>query len=70
VATVEGRLTEPLWRESAAVSLSPVGDAAALAANIRKLLRDHEARARLAESAKRLYQERFSLDHTVAQLLR
>jgi glycosyltransferase involved in cell wall biosynthesis len=70
VVTVEGRLTEPLWRESGAVSLASAGDAAAMAANIRQLLRDHDARTRLAESAARLYRERFSIDHTLAQLLR
>jgi glycosyltransferase involved in cell wall biosynthesis len=70
VATVEGRLTEPLWRASGAVVLSPAGDAAALAANIRKLLRDHESRAALGKAAAALYRERFSLDHTIAQLLR
>ena len=70
VVTVEGRLTEPLWRESGAVSLAPVGDAAAMADKIRKLLRDHDARARLGESAARLYRERFSLDRTISQLLR
>jgi glycosyltransferase involved in cell wall biosynthesis len=70
IVTVEGRLSEPLWRESAAVSLAAAGDAAAMAANIRNLLRDHDARARLAQSGAKLYRERFSLDHTIAQLLR
>jgi glycosyltransferase involved in cell wall biosynthesis len=70
VATVQGRLTEPLWRESRAVSLAPVGNAAALAANIRELLRDHEARGKLGNAARQLYQDRFSLEHTIAQLLR
>jgi glycosyltransferase involved in cell wall biosynthesis len=70
IATVEGRLTEPLWRESCAVALSPTGDPAALAANIQKLLRDHDARAALGRAAEKLYREHFSLDHTIRQLLR
>lgn len=70
VATVEGRLTEPLWRESGAVCLSPAGDGAALAANVRGLLRDHDARAALGQAGAKLYRDRFSLDHTIAQLLR
>ena len=70
VATVEGRLTEPLWRESGAAALSPAGDAGALAANIRMLLRDHDARARLGEAGRKLYRDRFSIDHTIARLLR
>jgi glycosyltransferase involved in cell wall biosynthesis len=69
VATVEGRLTEPLWRESGAVSLAPAGDSKALAANIRILLRDHDARLRLGQAGLKLYRERFSVDHTIAQLL-
>jgi glycosyltransferase involved in cell wall biosynthesis len=68
--TVDGRLTEPLWRESGAVSLAPVGDASALAANIRGLLSDRDARTRLGQAAWKLYNERFSLDHTIGQLLR
>jgi glycosyltransferase involved in cell wall biosynthesis len=70
VATVEGRLTEPLWRESGAICLSPAGDGAALAANVRRLLRDHDARAALGQAGGKLYRDRFSLDHTIAQLLR
>lgn len=70
VATVEGWATEPEWRTSGAVALSPVGDAPALARNIRALLRDHDARARLGQSAARLYEERFSVQRTIDQLLR
>ena len=70
IVTVKGRLTEPVWWESKAVSLASVGDAAAMAIHIRGLLRDHEARERLAAAASRLYAEKFSIEHTVAQLLR
>ena len=70
VVTVEGRLSESVWRESGAVSLAPVGDSAALANNIRGLLREHDARAALGKAGAKLYRERFSLDHTIAQLLR
>jgi glycosyltransferase involved in cell wall biosynthesis len=47
-----------------------VGDAPALAANIRALLRDHDARAKLGQAAAKLYQERFSVERTIDQLLR
>jgi glycosyltransferase involved in cell wall biosynthesis len=70
VVTVEGRHTEPLWRESGAVSLAPVGDAAAISANISTLLRDHEARKALGLAASKLYRDRFSIENTIAQLLR
>ena len=69
ILTVEGRLTEPLWRESRAVSLSPVDDAAALASNIRELLRNYDARKSLGEAGLKLYNERFRVDCTIAQLL-
>jgi glycosyltransferase involved in cell wall biosynthesis len=69
VVTVAGRLTEPLWRESGAVALSAAGDAAAMAENIQKLIRDHGERARLGEAGLKLYRERFSLEHTIAQLI-
>jgi glycosyltransferase involved in cell wall biosynthesis len=69
VATVEGRLTESVWRESGAVALSPVGDVAALAENIRNLLRDHSGRADLGRAAAQLYSKRFSLERTIARLL-
>lgn len=70
VATVEGRLSESIWRESGAVSLAPVGDASALTVNIRALLRDPDERVRLGRAGAELYRERFDLDRTIAQLLR
>ncbi len=68
VATVAARLSEPVWKQSEAVLLSPVGDAAALAANIRALLRNHDERMRLGQAAANFYRERFSLDHTIASV--
>jgi glycosyltransferase involved in cell wall biosynthesis len=69
VATVYGRFTEPVWRSSGAVALSPVGDAAALAGNIRTLLADAAARERMGAAGALLYKERFCLEHTIRQLL-
>jgi glycosyltransferase involved in cell wall biosynthesis len=69
VVTVEGRFTEPLWRESGALKLSPAGDAAGLTANISALLRDHDERSRMSRAAMELYQRHFSVDCTIARLL-
>jgi glycosyltransferase involved in cell wall biosynthesis len=70
VVTVEGELTEPFWRESNAVALCAVGDVPAMAAKIRALLRDHEERGRMGKAAVAFYRERFSIDRTIAKLLR
>lgn len=69
IATVEGRFTEPVWKESGALKLSPVGNAAGLAGNIAALLRDHAERQRLGLAAAEFYRDRFSLERTVSRLL-
>lgn len=69
VVTTEGRLTEPVWRESGAVRLVNARDAAALADAVLALARDEPARHRLGESGRALYQARFDVTHTVGALL-
>jgi glycosyltransferase involved in cell wall biosynthesis len=61
IVTIEGSLTEPLWREAEAVSLAPAGPVETLAAVCENLLADPGRRAELAARARSLYQERFSL---------
>lgn len=70
VVTTEGPSTEPVWRESGAVALAPPGDAEAAARLVDRLLADDAARARLGAAAKRLYDERLHLRHTIAALTR
>ncbi len=70
VVTTEGSSTEPVWRESGAVAMAPSGDAEAAAGLVDRLLADDGARARLGAAAKRLYDERFHLRHTIAALTR
>jgi glycosyltransferase involved in cell wall biosynthesis len=69
VATTEGALSEPLWRESRAVFLSPAGDAGAFVANVRQALADPVERARRGAAGRALYEAQFSLDRAVLRLV-
>lgn len=66
--TTDGALTETLWRESAAVTLCPPGDARALASSAAMLAADPTRRARLGRDASSLYDARFDIRHTIAAL--
>jgi glycosyltransferase involved in cell wall biosynthesis len=68
VATTEGKLSEPLWRESAAVALVPAGDADALATEVARLAADRDAAQSLGRRARVLYEQTFSLERTLAAL--
>jgi glycosyltransferase involved in cell wall biosynthesis len=68
VATTTGPLTEPLWAESGAVSLTPSGDIPALAKAAERLLADEAERQRLSAAARVLYQGRFEVSHTIRAL--
>jgi hypothetical protein len=68
IVALDGRFTEPVWRESRAVRLVPVGEVACVAAEMRRLLADGDARRTLADAARRFYDERFRIEHTVAAL--
>jgi glycosyltransferase involved in cell wall biosynthesis len=66
IATNNGPLTEPLWRESGAVELAATGNRVQEAAEI--LLRDPIRAVGLGARGQRLYRRRFSLDHTIRVL--
>jgi glycosyltransferase involved in cell wall biosynthesis len=68
VVTTKGELTEPIWSETAAVSLVPVDDIRNLAATVGHLLDDLGERERLGQAAFNLYRESFDLRHTVNTL--
>lgn len=70
VVTTQGPSTEPVWRESGAVAMAPSGDAEAAVRLVDRLLADDETRAGLGAAAKRLYDERLHLRHTIAALTR
>jgi glycosyltransferase involved in cell wall biosynthesis len=68
VLTTAGGLTEPLWAQSRAVALVAVEDAAAMGAELERLIDDAPERARLGVAAGALYAERFDIAHTIAAL--
>lgn len=68
VVTTEGALTEPMWRESNAVALVPVGEPDRLVAAARSLLSNVPARTALAERGRSVYDARFDVRHTIAAL--
>jgi glycosyltransferase involved in cell wall biosynthesis len=70
LATTSGPLTEPLWGESGAVAMAPVGDPAALAERVLALALDREGRQRAAAAGIRLYDRYFALRHTLERLRR
>jgi len=68
IVTNSGAATEALWAGSGAISLVPLGDTGAFVAAIESLCRDEDRRNRMADAAKKLYQERFDLAHIIARL--
>jgi glycosyltransferase involved in cell wall biosynthesis len=69
IVTTRGVLTESIWQEQEAVSLTDVDDVAGIAAALETLLNRDDLRRRLSTRAARLYQERFSMDRGVETLL-
>lgn len=68
MVTTDGRFTEPLWRESAAVRLVPAGEPQRLARAVVELAHDAAERSRLARRAREVYDAHFHVRHTVAAL--
>lgn len=68
VVTSEGPASESLWREHGAVSLVP-SNAAAIVAEVERLVGDSCARVQLGERGRRLYEGLFALRHTVDVLI-
>jgi glycosyltransferase involved in cell wall biosynthesis len=68
VVTTEGWLSEPLWRETGAVSLAPIDAPEALVSATEDLLAHPARRAELAARAGALYRKRFSLDRLIHTL--
>jgi glycosyltransferase involved in cell wall biosynthesis len=66
--TTTGKLTEPLWAKSGAVALAPVGNDEKLMQLAEHLIKDESERTRLIAASKKLYRERFTLDHILSVL--
>ena len=68
VVTTNGVATEPLWAQSGAVAMAPVGDWVSMQSLIARMLADEGERLRAGSTAKKLYAQRFALKHTIAAL--
>lgn len=68
IVTTIGPATEPLWAESQAVALVPLGAPGTFAESLQRLCADENERTRMGNAARRLYQERFDLPHVIARL--
>lgn len=66
--TTSGLLTEPIWSETGAAALVPVGDTARLERTVERLLGDTAAREVQAARGCAAYDACFSIVHTVARL--
>ncbi len=69
MVTTVGRLSEPFWSTSPAVTVVPAGDASALAAAASELARDTDRRRRQGDHARALYDERFEVARTLDALI-
>lgn len=63
-----GHLTETFWNETRAVRIRDVHRFGDMAGDVREVLRDDEARARLASAGRELYARMFDVNLTVAAL--
>jgi glycosyltransferase involved in cell wall biosynthesis len=68
IVTTRGLLTEPFWEASYALAMAPAKDPKRIVSLVRQLQPNPAERARMGAAARNLYQERFSLCHTVAAL--
>jgi hypothetical protein len=68
LVSTSGQLTEPLWEQSGALHLAPVGDTTTLLDFVRQLRGDAVKRRQLGEAARNLYKKYFDVSHTIAAL--
>ena len=68
VVSTAGRLTEPLWEESGAVRLAPPDRLNEMASHVNALLHHPEARVRMVEKGRALYERVFKLQRTIDAL--
>ena len=69
VATTYGRLSEPFWRDSEAVTAVPAGDDAGIVEAAVTLAVDPVRTDRQARAARQLYEARFDVRHAIQALL-
>jgi glycosyltransferase involved in cell wall biosynthesis len=69
IVTNTGALSEPLWMETDCVRTAPAGDVMGMLAACERLLASPAERQALGAAARRIYNERFSVERTVERLL-
>jgi glycosyltransferase involved in cell wall biosynthesis len=70
LVTTDGELSEPLWRQSAAVGLAAAGSPAALLDAAEAILNDARRREELGERGRAFYRDHFSPQRLIATLRR
>jgi glycosyltransferase involved in cell wall biosynthesis len=68
IVTTSGHLTEPLWAQSGAMALAPIGEVPAMVGAAQRLLEDADLRSGMSEAARSLYRECFDLERTIGRL--
>jgi glycosyltransferase involved in cell wall biosynthesis len=66
--TTSGPFTEPMWKESRAVVLTPADDMDALVKSARQFIENPAARASLGEAGQAFYRRNFDIEHVVDML--
>ena len=66
--TTRGALTDRVWTETGAAALAPAGAPKAIASEVSLLLDDADHRALVGQRGRSVYEERFSMAHTVRTL--
>jgi hypothetical protein len=70
IVTTTGPATESLWSMVGAVATAPTGDVNTFVRLVSELCADENKRTRMGDSARKLYQERFDISHTIAAFQR
>jgi glycosyltransferase involved in cell wall biosynthesis len=70
IVTTLGFSTEPIWKEEAATVLVPVGRIDQMVAAVENLAADPDARRLLGDKARSTYAKHFSIERTLAQLMK
>jgi glycosyltransferase involved in cell wall biosynthesis len=68
IVTTSGHLTEPLWAQSGAIALTPIGELPAMVCAAQQLLEDGDLRSGMSEAARSLYRDYFDLEKTIVRL--
>jgi hypothetical protein len=68
VVTTVGRLSEPFWLSTAAVSAVPAGDVEGMVRSVVALAADAGRRQRQSVTARELYSARFDVAHVIKAL--